>query len=391
MARNIVVCSDGTGNTLEIQVSNVVRLIECLLLDDPARQVVIYDQGLGTVESTAAIRNASVGNGLIVLDAPASGGPRRSVEKNLGLLFGYGLKENVRQLYRAIAEVYEPGASLFLFGFSRGAFTVRALAGLLHRCGLAPVDSTNFDVRFDESWKLFQPMEGDEAAIRRVRERNQEVGVHFLGVWDTVKSYGGIKPVILPHLRHNPTVSTFRHAIALDERRAWFQHTTWGRLDIDQDKAMTRLSPADRELVLEQDVCEVWFTGAHSDVGGGDVTNPGSRIALRWMLGEALNADPPLLLNKAGVDLMELAEPPGDAQIHDLRDRKWAAVEWIPHWEIDNSGVLPRRVFKLRGHGERHPGETLRNGKVYVHSSVKETRSIPSRVEVQRVPSKAMP
>lgn len=387
LGRNIVVCSDGTGNTLEIKVSNVVRLVERLRVDDPARQVVIYDQGLGTLETTAAIREVSVGAGLRVLDAP--GGPLGSVEKALGQLFGYGLKENVRQLYRAISDQYEPGASLFLFGFSRGAFTVRALAGLLFRCHLAPPDALDFDDRFDESWELFKPMERDEAAIRKMRESNQQVAVHFLGVWDTVKSYGGIKPVILPHLRHNPIVSNVRHALSLDERRAWFQHTTWGRLDMDVDKAMTRLNPADRDLILDQDVCEVWFTGAHSDVGGGDETNPASGFALRWMLGEALSVDPPLLL-KEGLDPTHLAEQEGDPQIHDLRDRKWAMVERIPHWEIDNSGVLPRRVFRLRGHGERHPGETLRDGRVYVHTSVKETKSIPSSVRITRVTSKGI-
>lgn len=396
MSRNIVVCSDGTGNTLENtlekQATNVVRLIESLVLDEPARQLVIYDQGVGTVGLSDRIADVPAGAGLTILDAPLSGGIVAGVEKNIGLLFGYGLKKNVGQLYRALAEVYLPGDSLFLFGFSRGAFTVRALAGLLHRCQLPPSNAPDIDASFEVAWKLFQPMEGDEERIDAMRHRYEHlpVPVHFIGVWDTVKSYGGIRPVILPHLRHNPIVTHVRHALALDERRAWFQATTWGRLDMDKDKAMTRLKPEDLQRVRSQDICEVWFTGAHSDVGGGDESNPASRHALRWMLGEAGNIDPPLLVTEQARRTMQVEDLTGEPRVNDLWNRGWRAVERIPHWEIDNTDVLPRRVFRIRGDGKRHPGETPRRSRVFVHSSAIATPSIPESVEMVPVDTKSI-
>lgn len=392
MSRNIVVCSDGTGNTLENtrekQATNVVRLVESLVLDDPDRQQVFYDQGVGTVGASAPIADAPAGDGLVVLEAPLSGGIVGGVEKNLGLLFGYGLKKNVGQLYRALAEVYQPGDTLFLFGFSRGAFTVRALAGLLFRCHLPAGSDHDIDASFEDAWKLFQPMEADRARVAALRARHQPVPVHFLGVWDTVKSYGGIRPVILPHLRHNPIVDHVRHALALDERRAWFQPTTWGRLDMDVDMAMTRLDPDDLERVRTQDIREIWFTGAHSDVGGGDESNPASRAALRWMLGEAANVDPPLLLSQTARLAMQQGDPTGEPRVNDLWNRGWRAVERIPHWEIDNSGVLPRRVFRLRGDGTRHPGLTPRNAKVHIHSSVPVGPPVMEPVDIERVATK---
>ena len=147
-------------------------------------------------------------------------------------------------MYRVLAEVYEEGDHLFLFGFSRGAFTVRALAGLLHRCHLAQGVGPEIDRRFERSWELFQPMVADDSAVESLRAEHRPCPVHFLGVWDTVKSYGGLKPVMLPHLRHNPDVTHVRHALAIEERRAWFKPTTWGLLDGDEDGAMTRIDTA---------------------------------------------------------------------------------------------------------------------------------------------------
>jgi uncharacterized protein (DUF2235 family) len=87
------------------------------------------------------------------------------------------------------------------------------------------------------------------APILALRREHRPCPVHFLGLWDTVKSYGGLDPAILPHLRHNPIVAHVRHALALDERRAWFKPTTWGRLDSDLHAAMTRLAPEDAETI----------------------------------------------------------------------------------------------------------------------------------------------
>jgi uncharacterized protein (DUF2235 family) len=131
---------------------------------------------------------------------------------------GVGLDTNVAQLYETLAQLYEPGDRVFLFGFSRGAFTVRALAGLTWRYGL-PASQITADAktRFAEAWPLFKDEFPDEDGAKARRALQFRVGygqpacpIHFLGLWDTVKSYGGLKPVMLPHLRHNPSVATVR-------------------------------------------------------------------------------------------------------------------------------------------------------------------------------------
>jgi uncharacterized protein (DUF2235 family) len=110
MPRNIILCSDGTGNTaIKGRGTNVFKLYEALDLD-PEKQVAFYDDGVGT--------------------------ERLRPLAALGGAFGFGLSRNVRQVYTALARVYEPGDRIFLFGFSRGAFTVRTLAGFIAACGI---------------------------------------------------------------------------------------------------------------------------------------------------------------------------------------------------------------------------------------------------------------
>ena len=213
-------------------------------------------------------------------------------------------------------------------------------------------------------------MVADADAVRALRAAHRPCPVHFIGVWeDTVKSYGGLNPVILPHLRHNPSVTHVRHALALDERRAWFKPTTWGQLDIDRDKAMTRVDPSDEPAYQAQDISEVWFTGCHGDIGGGT-------LALRWMLGEAANVKPPLLVGDSGVSLLRTADSPDRPEIHQSWTRTWRAVEQIPRRGIDNSGVYPVKVSHRGSDGLRDPGVSRRHGKVGVHASVVDLHSV---------------
>jgi uncharacterized protein (DUF2235 family) len=136
MPQRIVMCSDGTGNSFSDQVSNVARVITLIDLSEPARQIAFYDQGIGTnprhVEAVKDYTDTQpdVRRALTVLDPPyhAWWVPAR-VAGLAGLTVGYGLRRNVKELYAALARSYEDGASLYLFGFSRGAFTVRVLAG----------------------------------------------------------------------------------------------------------------------------------------------------------------------------------------------------------------------------------------------------------------------
>ena len=140
--RNLVVCSDGTGNTFAQHVSNVSHLVQSADLVSPNQQLVFYDQGIGTTASLVDdIKQfkASAGgkrDGLIILDPPRVP-VARSLAKLAGLTVGYGLYANLREMYQALAKHHNRETDLvFLMGFSRGAFTVRALAGLLYRCGL---------------------------------------------------------------------------------------------------------------------------------------------------------------------------------------------------------------------------------------------------------------
>jgi uncharacterized protein (DUF2235 family) len=225
MGKNIVICSDGTGNTFDGRTTNVTRLVRHLALNRPDRQVVRYDQGVGTTEcreeEVAALLEAlGDGGALRILSTPVAWKVPLIgwVDRVRGLLFGYWLKENVRQLYRELAQLYDRPDHVFLFGFSRGAFTVRALAGLLHRCHLPnPVSADEIDDQFERAWRLYRPMVADVDTVGKLRTDHRPCPVHFLGVWDTVKSYGGLSPVILPHLRHNPDVANVSHALALDE------------------------------------------------------------------------------------------------------------------------------------------------------------------------------
>jgi hypothetical protein len=292
-----------------------------------------------------------------------------------GMAFGYGLRANVREMYQKLADLYEPDDLVYLFGFSRGAFTVRALAGLMHRCGLpAGHGSSSGDV-FDDAWMHFKTIRRETEIVAAWRRRNhqRDCRIHFLGIWDTVKSYGGLRPVLLPHLRHNPIVKVIRHALALDEKRGWFNATTWGRLDGDRHNAMTRLLPEERESIEAQDIEEVWFRGCHSDIGGHEDT---ARIALQWMVGEAAHCG--IRLNAEGAALLRSPNPA--PIVHESLSRAWSLVDVVPRSEIDNSGVWPARVRAVEIHAHRRPETLLRNGAVTIHESVAEAGMPPRRI-----------
>ena len=120
MAKNIVLCLDGTGNELKAKGNtNVVRLYEILTLSDPDRQVAFYDPGLGTFGAKGAVTPIA-----------------RRFTKLLGLAAGYGMRANLADAYTYLMQTYTPGDRIFIFGFSRGAYTARALAGMLHLVGL---------------------------------------------------------------------------------------------------------------------------------------------------------------------------------------------------------------------------------------------------------------
>ena len=360
MSKTIVICSDGTGNSDTGVPSNVKRLYDLIVQEGP-RQVGNYDKGVGTE-------------------------PRRPGESLVGywsghaasLCFGEGVAQNLLELYTYFVEHYEPDDRVFLFGFSRGAFTVRALAGLVHVCGLLRpenISQASEAVRLYEGSEdrivkerrrrglppTFGPDETDHGAMdpeaQEFKARNgQPCAVDFLGLWDTVKAYGWLRPKSFPALRHNPGVRMVRHAPALDERRALFQMTGWG----------------DRH----PEVKEVWFAGDHSDVGGGhrDGNSPLADASLRWMLGEATQAG--LHLNPVKEDdVKQIAERSAQAPRaapNDLWIRSgFIALDCAPRVELDNA-VYPPRLHKrvLWMDGARKPGDHVFGNTVSVHHTV---------------------
>ena len=142
MPKRIVVLSDGTGQTIGRNDSNVLRLCKMLDLSAGSNQVAIYDPGIGTHASLNKLETGlRVSEHLRLADSNPSSQWLRRLRLPVELAFGAGTTENIKQLYLALIEVYEPGDDLYLFGFSRGAFTVRALAGLIYRCGLLRRDA----------------------------------------------------------------------------------------------------------------------------------------------------------------------------------------------------------------------------------------------------------
>lgn len=248
--KNIVICCDGTWNRPDAEhPTNVVRLARNLL-NDFRTQVVYYDSGVGT------------------------GGPLDAV---VGGATGRGVKENIGEAYRFVLHNYQPGDRLFLFGFSRGAFTVRSLGGLIYKCGIL---SDTGDGAIARALALYKtgdhPDKARMAAFRHKHAIAREV--HCIGVWDTVGALGvpaGWVPKRLSEYANgfhdttlNPLVRYAFQALALDERREAFEPAPWqqsGRADAGQR--------------LEQ----VWFAGAHADVGGGYAETGLSDIALDWM------------------------------------------------------------------------------------------------------------
>ena len=174
MPQRIVMCSDGTGNSFSDQVSNVARLVTLIDLSEPDRQVAFYDQGIGTnPRHVDEVKHYSderpdLRRALTVLDPPyrAWWVPTRAA-RLAGLTVGYGLRRNVKELYAALAQAYVDDADIYLFGFSRGAFTMRVLAGLLFRCGLLRHDTNDFEAKFARAYDLYTPHIADEPAVER--------------------------------------------------------------------------------------------------------------------------------------------------------------------------------------------------------------------------------
>jgi len=280
--RNLIICADGTWNTPDQKVgdiptpTNVVRISNAIAKNDKygGEQLCYYHPGVGT-EGTWW-------------------------EKKAGGAIGVGLDKNIKSAYKWLCQHYRPEDRIFLFGFSRGAYTVRSLVGMIGSCGL--LDLSNLE---DEKlWKRvktaykkgyrkgkprsdwaknwpFHPETTVTCENNEESYRGKHIPIYFLGVWDTVGALGipnskgfanlfdNVKRYSFHDTKLGCTVKHARHAVALDEKRDSFSPTLWNNIK-------------DRKYVKQ-----IWFPGVHCNVGGGYVDTKLADIALNWMIKEA--------------------------------------------------------------------------------------------------------
>lgn len=332
----IVLFSDGTGNSsAKLQKTNVWRLFQALDQQAPD-QLAKYDDGVGT-----------------------------SSNKYLALLggaFGWGLKRNVIDLYKFVCRNYHPGDNIYGFGFSRGAFTIRVLVGLIAREGLVTFRSEEelarhaaaayrsfrykaFPSKSPIVWVARALRDGVLYLVNRVKAhrdynaiseatrqaQRKEIPIRFLGLWDTVEAYGmpivelkrGIDwvlwPMLFGDLKLALSVQRAVHALSLDDERTTFHPLLWDE-EWEATQVADRKAPAGR-------ISQVWFAGVHSNVGGGYPEDQLSMVPLEWILREAEKCGLSLIPNR--VNELSLIKSPY-ARLYDSRAGLAAYYRYSP-------------------------------------------------------------
>jgi uncharacterized protein (DUF2235 family) len=334
MPKNVVICCDGTANEFAQNITNVVKL-HSVLIHSANCQVTFYHPGLGTMEPAGALTGFS-----------------RKTTKLMGMALGYGLASDIGDAYVFLMKTYEPDDQIFLFGFSRGAYTARAVASLMKMYGLIQQDNeslvpyairllmgidraqSNDNQHQNALQQYFKLADGFKATLSRPCKP------WFVGVWDTVSSVGWIEnPLCLPYISNNPDIKIGRHAVSIDERRAFFRNHLWRR-------------PSDPNADYgPKDVKQVWFPGVHSDVGGGypEKESGLSKLALDWMIEEAVQAGLQVDLSKVrevlGQDSSAYVPPDPNAQAHESLTGWWHIAEMIPKKHYDfGTGTTGRKM-----------------------------------------------
>jgi len=331
MKKNIVLCSDGTGNKGGYgEDTNVYKIYKAVNIQDardaaggPQAQITFYDQGVGTDKSEHN---------------------KNKYWRALSGAFGFGFEANVKDLYHFLARSYETGDKVFLFGFSRGGATVRAFAGFVHTCGLLNREhpAARPDGHFSEqAFKLlvnqaFDCYRTHSKNPEKCRQFKAEYGVkdeihapsgdlkiHFVGVWDSVSALGfpkdfsvavkwvfdaaeRISDRIFPHSFYkyelNESVENAYQALSIDDERKTFHPMVWNEKDCRG---------------AEHHVEQVWFAGVHSNVGGGYPRTGLSDVALDWMMTRA-EASGLVFFPEARSDVRQGAN--GHDKVYDSRD-----------------------------------------------------------------------
>lgn len=308
--KRIIIASDGTWNSPEDeQATNVLRLARAVapVAADGIRQVVFYDWGVGADRKKLA-----------------------------GGISGAGINKNIMDCYRFIVQNYSPEDELYFFGFSRGAYTVRSLAGMIRNCGILTREYAHL---IPKAFELYRqrgtssaPDEGKAKTLRAKYCVADRTEIQFVGVWDTVGTLGipfsfwGMLDNEDKYLFHDTSPSRIvkcaRHALSIDESREDFEPVLW-----DEGKDI--------------DLKQVWFSGVHCDIGGGYEKHGLADIACEWLLREArsiqMDVEPHLM--------KELSPKPTDEQhneykgLYKLRDKK---IREIPPGSLIHNSVKQR-------------------------------------------------
>lgn len=310
MSKNIVICCDGTNNEFGNKPTNVLKLYKALKSSDT--QTKYYNPGVGTLSAPTMITKAG-----------------KLSSKVAGLAFGAGIIQDIEEVYTHLMNQYEDGDRIYIFGFSRGAFTARAIAAMLHKCGLLHKCNDHL-VPYVTKVYRYETTPRVSNGFRKTFSRRCKI--EFLGLWDTVKSVGWVySPINFPYSRDNPIVKRVRHAVAIDERRAFYRQNMWSK---------------GRKY---QDIKQVWFAGAHCDVGGGyssDESGP-AEIALNWMakeMPEEIEIDDSLLEE---LDLSQ--DPIASPLLHDSLTPEWKLAEYLPRSYYDPADQYKKKWKIYRG------------------------------------------
>jgi uncharacterized protein (DUF2235 family) len=348
--KRIFVLLDGAGDELQNGMSgvesggnsNVLKLYTALLHD--GEQMAYYHPTVGTRA------DPSEENWLKTLQARIK-----------ALAFGAGFKEDVLDAYRYLMQHYNAGDTVYILGFSRGAYVARALAGFLHAYGLILRGNEG---RILPAWASYLKKLRFVSNIRRgtvdtdtsFRDTfsHPDFMIHFVGLWDTVSDLGWIMtPPRLLRMAQNPSVLIGRHALSVHERRCFYSDNLWGSPIQVQVPAILLGTPRGNAIPPLQDIKQVWFPGVHSDVGGGyeQSTSGLSNIALKWMMDEVEKAGGRFeIARKQAVlgirpvtddphhmtdSLQALCAPPRASVVHRSLRGYWWLLETFPHRYFD--------------------------------------------------------
>lgn len=338
MTKTIILLFDGTANTVRSNRSNILRLYGCL--EKSERQLVWYSPGVGTFGGERSLFYW-----------------RARLREMFDRATGWGLDANVKEAYRFLVQTYDNGKrngkrvqardKVVLFGFSRGAYTARVLAGFLNAFGLMAPRHLNL---LDQAYRAYKgvaerpdaPGDWEEMNLWYRVLRPDLVPIAALGLFDTVSSvfeWGRNGPRFRAHANssENPSVAAVRHALALDERRALYQPLHWPAGQVCYGNRFKR-GPGQ-----PQDLREMWFAGVHADVGGGYPERDSGlgKVALDWMIRET--QDLGVHYRQSTVNRIVLGQQGSDPSARYVAPDPLARAHdsLNPFWML--TGFLPRR------------------------------------------------